>query len=125
MKSFLEYNIYDYIPLLNKSINSLNLNNKIIENFKKEKEKEISIHTGTSIAVLLILSISLILWVWGVVMTVIRWNKLNKNKRIICILFILLTWSTIPIISPFLSPIIVLLTIYSPDSKQSKKRKNK
>jgi hypothetical protein len=124
MKYLIDYNIYDYIRIVKENLS-------IKENYTKSKDssKIVNKDLTTSIVVLSIAIFSLILWIIALVLTIKKWKVLNKNKRIICIIFLLLTWSTIPILSPILSPIIVLITLYSSNIKykysKNKKIKNK
>lgn len=126
MKYLIEYNIYDYIRIAKENLN-------IKENYTDSKVSRpldvVNKDITTSIVVLSIAIFSVIVWILALVLTIKKWKLLNKNKRIICIVFLLLTWSTIPILSPILSPIIVLITLYSSNIKykysKNKKLKNR
>lgn len=123
MKPIISYNIYDILNLYkeNKHIIDSYINNNQIEGFNNEKDNNIIEADITMIIIIIIIGIlSFVLWIWALVLTIVRWNKLTKYRKIICIVFLLLTWSTIPVLTPFLSPIIVLITIYTNESKNKK-----
>lgn len=126
MKPIISYNIYDILNLYkeNKHIIDSYINNNQIEGFNNEKDNNIIEADITMIIIIIIIGIlSFVLWIWALVLTIVRWNKLTKYRKIICIVFLLLTWSTIPVLTPFLSPIIVLITIYTNESKNKKIKK--
>ena len=126
MKPIISYNIYDILNLYkeNKHIIDSYINNNQIEGFNNEKDNNIIEADITMIIIIIIIGIlSFVLWIWALVLTIVRWNKLTKYSKIICIVFLLLTWSTIPVLTPFLSPIIVLITIYTNESKNKKIKK--
>lgn len=115
MNEILSYSMNDFVNIYKNNKDTLEsfFYNKSIENYTETGDKIIQTEITILILILLIALISIILWIWALVITIIRWNKLDKYRKVICIIFLILTWSHVPILSPFLSPIIVLATVYS------------